>query len=77
MTVRVRQTAAGPWGVILAGQVGTVPDATGRAMVALRQAEEVTVQERVIESAETATAEPDQEQAAFVPPTRRRKRAEV
>ncbi len=77
MTVRVRETAAGPWGVILAGKVGTVPDAVGAAMVKARQAEEVIAQERVIESAETATAEPAQERTAMTPPTRRRKRAEV
>ena len=78
MYVRVKSTAAGPWGNILAGKIGPVPDAVGRAMIAARQAVEVdgpTVRPAI---PETATAEPEQEQAVMGPATRRRRRhAEV
>ncbi len=45
MRVRVRTTAAGPWGLIGAGQVGIVPDDIGAAMVAARAAVEVAGEE--------------------------------
>lgn len=81
MRVRVRATAAGPWGVLKAGHAGEVPDAVGRAMVAARAAVEVEAEappEAPIEPEPevTATTEPE-EAAVHEPPRRRRKHAQV
>ena len=84
MRIRVKGTAAGPWGVILAGRTGIVPDATGLAMIAAKQAEEVSDEpdeesksHDVMVNAETATAEPEQETTAAPVLRRRRRHAEV
>jgi len=80
MRVRVRKTAAGPWGIIMRGGSGIVPDEIGRAMIAAREAVEVASEAEpyeeptLIMDAETATAEPEQETTAFAPPKRRRAR---
>jgi hypothetical protein len=78
--VRVRTTAAGPWGVLLAGTTGIVPDATGRAMVLAGSAEEAGIEEVASAPVQgpvaTATAEPT-EAAVVDAPRRRRKRAQV
>lgn len=78
MKVRVRSTAAGPWGVILAGKVGTVPDSTGRAMVKANKAEEICEPAReTVAAPETATAEPEMETTSAKVVRRRRRHAEV
>lgn len=80
MRVRMRTTAAGPWGVIGAGKSGEVSDVIGRAMIAAGSA----VEERSAVAEETvmpapvvaATAEP-MEATVVGPPRRRRKHATV
>jgi hypothetical protein len=85
MRVRMRTTAAGPWGVISAGKVGTVPDHIGRAMIAARAAEEVLDETSPtgpiappVAPVQTATAEPPETGITIDPPRRRRsKHAQV
>jgi len=73
MWVRVRPTTAGPWGVILAGKEGEVPEKVGLAMVATGTAVKVTREKaEPAPAVETATAEPPEN--AMMPPARRRKR---
>jgi hypothetical protein len=80
MKVRMRQTAAGPAGVLLSGREYVVGDALGAALVAGRAAEEIpepvarapVPPRAVLSDVETETAEPPQETAAADPPSRRR-----
>ena len=80
MRVKVRKTAAGPWGTIIGGGSGLVPDDIGRAMIAAGEAVEISARAEPYEEptltmdTETASAEPEQETTAFAPPKRRRAR---
>lgn len=80
MRVRMRTTAAGPWGVLSAGRVGEVPDAVGRAMVnagsATEERDGVVAPPEAPPPVVTATAEPA-EATIVEPPRRRRKHATV
>ena len=72
MLVKVKQTMAGPGGVILAGQVGEVSEVLGEALIKAKQADRVSEPEKKPEPViETATAEPVEK--AMKPPARRRK----
>lgn len=76
MRVRMLTTAAGPWGAIIGGHEGDVPDEVGRAMVAAHAAVEVEQKGETVEKVtpiETATAEPPEN--AMMPPARRRKKS--
>ncbi len=78
MRVRMRTTAAGPWGVLSAGRIGEVPDAIGRAMVsagsAIEDRSEVVSVPEAPPPVVAATAEPA-EATIVDPPRRRRKHA--
>jgi hypothetical protein len=80
--VKMRTTAAGPWGNISAGHIGTVPDVVGRAMVSVGSATEVKdypyEEPTVIIPPETHTATAEATESTVMdPPRRRRKRATV
>lgn len=84
MRVKVYSTAAGPWGVLLGGASGLVPDEVGRAMIASGAAEEVSIEAEPFEEpalsippVQTAAAEPDENAVMKDPPKRRRVHATV
>ncbi len=85
MRVRVRSTTAGPWGAAIpAGGTGLVPDHIGRAMIAAREAVEVSAEAEPFEEpalvieTQTAALDPAEEKAVLKdPPKRRRGHATV
>ena len=76
MRVRVKNTMAGPGGVIMAGKEGEVDDALGKALIKNGYAvrvDELSEKKKEPEPIETATNEPGEN--AMMPQARRRKNA--